>query len=1091
MTGEDVGERIAVMRVYHNTREARCREPFGAVYTGQPVRLSLDVWEEPEAVCTLRLWVDGKGETLLPMERREMEGFVRYTVEVRSETPDLLWYSFLIQSPHGFWRYGARQGATGGEGAVYDWEPPSFQLTVSRPSRTPAWYKNAIVYQIFPDRFYRGKDWTPFLLKGHEKGPKRFLVEDWDQPPRYQRDEAGRITAWEFHGGTLRGILEKLPELRDMGITALYLNPIFEAASNHRYDTGDYCRIDPLLGSNEDFAALCRRAEELGISIILDGVFNHTGCDSLYFNKYGNYDSQGAYQSEDSPYRSWYRFDGSPAGYDCWWGVDDLPCVEENDESYRRFIYEGPDSVVRRWLRAGAKGWRLDVADELPDDFIAGIKNAILEERPQDGFLLGEVWEDASNKISYSRLRRYLLGDELDAVMNYPLRDGVEGFVKGELTAGALHERLMTLYENYPREAFYSTLNLMGSHDRMRVMSILGDAPPEHSLSDRERAAYRLSEAQRNLAKGRLWLVVLLQMTLPGVPCIYYGDEAGLEGYADPYNRAPFPWGREDPDTQSIYRNALSLRRLYPVLVEGDFRPFFDGEDIFGFVRRNGEDSMTVLVNRSLSESHTVTIPAFGARAVELVGGLPVEVSGETASVTLAPMGSAVIHFPPKASLAAPMQRGSGVLCHITSLPNETGPGCLGKPALEFVDFLRESGQTYWQILPLNPTDEHGSPYAGTSAFAGNIALLGMEEEALQAAFAAFVPTEDYRRFCKQNAFWLDAFAMFSALKARMGGVPWQQWPKAYRTYDPALYRDETLAQEAAFYTFCQYTFQTRWLEVRSYASKNGIQIIGDLPMYVSADSADAWAAPEMFTLDPAGYPTLQAGVPPDYFSAEGQLWGNPLYRWDAMEQDGFSWWLGRLERAFSLYDAVRLDHFRGFESYWAIPAGKKAVDGKWLFGPGYTLFEAAYRRFGPLPLVAEDLGMITPAVRGLVARCGFAGTDVLQFFNGDPLMGYTPPQGKVAYSGTHDNATLLGWSEERYPDEVPEETAAQLLENLFHCDAEVVIVPLQDVLGLGDEARMNTPGTVGQNWQWQAEKEAFQDWGARLLDLTIKTNRR
>lgn len=1081
------------MRAYHNTREARCRTPFGAVTIGQTVKLTLDVWEEPEAVCTLRLWVDGKGETLLPMERAEREDFCRYTVEVSSETPDLLWYSFLIQSPRGFWRYGAKEGSTGGEGKLYDWEPPSFQITVSRPSRTPAWYKNAIVYQIFPDRFYRGKDWKPdpSLLKGHENGPERFLAEDWDQPPRYQRDEAGRITAWEFHGGTLRGILEKLPELRDMGITALYLNPIFEAASNHRYDTGDYCRIDPLLGSNEDFEELCRTAEDFGISIILDGVFNHTGCDSRYFNKYGNYDSLGAYQSENSPYRSWYRFDGSPAGYDCWWGVDDLPCVEEDAESYRRFIYDGPDSIVRRWLRAGAKGWRLDVADELPDDFITGIKKAILEERPRDGFLLGEVWEDASNKISYSRLRRYLLGDELDAAMNYPLRDGVEGFVKGEIPAEALHERIMTLYENYPREAFYSALNLMGSHDRMRVMSILGDAPPEHSLSDQERAEYRLSEAQRNLAKGRLWLVVLLQMTLPGVPCIYYGDEAGLEGYADPYNRAPFPWGKEDPDTQSIYRNALSLRRLYPVLVDGDFQPFFEGEDVFGFFRRNGEDCMAVLVNRSLSEFHTVTIPAFGERAEELVGGLSVELEGETASVTLAPMGSAVIHFPPKAGLAAPMRRGSGVLCHITSLPSETGAGFLGKPALAFVDFLRESGQKYWQILPLNPTDEHGSPYAGTSAFAGNLALLGMTEGELQKAFAAFTPTEDYRRFCQENAFWLDAFALFSAIKARTGGTPWQQWPEAYRSYDPALYRDETLAQEAAFYQFCQYTFQTRWLEIRGYANRNGIQIIGDLPMYVSADSADAWAAPEMFTLDAAGYPTLQAGVPPDYFSEEGQLWGNPLYRWDAMEKDGYSWWLGRLERAFSLYDAVRLDHFRGFESYWAIPAGKKAVSGKWLFGPGPALFEAAYRRFGPLPLVAEDLGMITPAVRGLVARCGFAGTDVLQFFNGDPRMGYTPPKGKVAYSGTHDNATLLGWSAERYPDEDPEETAAQLLENLFRCDAQVVIVPLQDVLGLGDEARMNTPGTVGNNWQWQAKQADFRDRGETLLDLTIKTNRR
>ena len=1084
------------MRAFHDSRQADYRSPFGAAPVGTDVTVSIDIWDDPGASCVCRLWTDGKGETLIPMERREREDFLRFTCVIHTGSPDIIWYSFILHgSDGGVCRYGARDGRVGGEGQLCDWEPPSFQITAYRPRPLPEWYKNAVVYQIFPDRYCRGEDWRALagaaLENQERKGPARRLCEDWDRPPFYEKDENGRVVAWDFYGGTLSGIREKLGHLRAMGITALYLNPIFEAASNHRYDTGDYTKVDALLGDEKAFRDLAEAAEREGISLILDGVFNHTGCDSRYFNKYGNYDTVGAYQSEASPYRDWYRFDDSPAGYDCWWGVDDLPNLEETAPGYQSLIYGDRDSVVRKWLRAGAKGWRLDVADELPDEFIAHIKTAVTDTLGDDGLLIGEVWEDASHKISYDKLRRYLLGEELDGVMNYPLREGVHGFLLGTLTAEDLKETLTALQENYPRQALYGGLNLMGSHDRARIMTLMGEAPDPKTLTEEEKRDYRLPEDRRDLAKRRIWLMTLLQMTLPGVPCVYYGDEAGAEGYADPYNRGTFPWGKEDPDLETIYRNAIALRKHCPVFTGGDFTPLAWGEDVFGFLREDGKDACAVLVNRSLSQSHTVAIPARGRTATDLVNGSPVTVKEDgTAAFTLWPMGSAVISFRDGPGLGAVMPRGAGVLCHITSLPNEKGPGNIGEPAKRFIEFLAASGQKYWQILPLNPTDEHGSPYAGASAFAANPALLPESEEELRQAFRTFAGGPDYEAFCERNRDWLEPYALFTALRKKHKYKAWRDWPKTDRAYPPRSARYKTVQAEAAFHRFCQYRFHLLWSELRAYAREKGVAIIGDLPMYVSADAADVWAERSLFTVDADGRSSRCAGVPPDYFAKEGQLWGNPLYDWDRMKADGYDWWMRRLARVFDLYDYVRLDHFRGFESYWSIPAGEKAAAGEWVFGPGADLFETAKEKFGPLPVLAEDLGSLTPAVRGLVDRCGFPGTDVVQFYDGDPLLGYEPPPGKAAYTGTHDNQTLLGWCGERYPDRDPAETAEKLKKIVMASRADVVILPLQDVLGLGDEARMNTPGTVGKNWAWQAKNADMKGAAAALLALTKETER-
>jgi 4-alpha-glucanotransferase len=1071
------------------------------VCDGGAVSLAIDIWDDPDAVVTCRTWEDGVGESYVTMMLAPQGDHLRFSCTLPAGDPKTLWYCFVIECSGGIVRYlGAPQGRTGGEGAVYDHMPPSFQVTVYHPRPVrPSWYEDGIVYQIFPDRFRRGDDWkanAKVELEGHRHGPDRVLVQDWDRPPTYQKDDEGHITCWDFYGGTLRGITGELSRLREMGFTVIYLNPIFEAASNHRYDTGDYMRIDPLLGTEEDFRALCVEASSLGMHVILDGVFNHTGCDSRYFNKYGNYPGLGAYQSEESPYRSWYKIENDGKTYCSWWGVADLPDVEEEEPSYRRFML-GRDGVVRHWLRAGASGWRLDVADELPDDFIAAIKGAVLEERP-NGLLIGEVWEDASNKVAYGKTRRYLLGDELDSAMDYPFRTALLDFLTNEIPADEVVERMLSLQENYPPEAFACALNLLGSHDRTRLLSVLGGCPDPSGMTEQERACYRLTEGQRGLAKSRLWLAALVQMTMPGVPCVYYGDEAGLEGLTDPCNRGTFPWGHEDADCETIYRNAMALRRTFPYLVNGTFEPLSCGDDVYGFIRRGtGEhsgESLVVFVNRSSSCEHDAYVRVQGDQVEDLVGGAQVTLEAGLAHVLLSPLGSAVLYFHGAERIAQAPERGAGILCHVTSLPGgRDGHGTLGAEARHFVDQLASCGLTYWQVLPVNPTDEHGSPYAGVSAMAGNVNLLEEDEAALRAGFARFDETDhDYRSFCEANAGWLDPYACFAAIHAARDDEPWQEWPLDLRHYDSELAVDPRFAREVRFRRFCQYRFEREWQDLHAYAHDHGVHIIGDMPMYVSADSADVWANPDLFRLDDAGLASEQAGTPPDAFAADGQLWGNPTYDWKVMATDGYSWWLDRLRRAFSLYDYVRLDHFLGFSSYYAIEEGKTAREGRWLPGPGMALFEAAYERLGRLPVIAEDLGTITPAVRALVAQGGFTGMDVLEFSDADVLQGYVPSPGKVAYTSTHDTSTLLGWSELRYgvAGEEARTLADRLACSVWGSRASVVIMPLQDALALDDTARMNVPGTAEGNWSWQAEEGAFDGSVPFLSQITLESHR-
>ena len=386
----------------------------------------------------------------------------------------------------------------------------------------------------------------------------------------YLPDEHGEIRNRDFFGGSLPGIEEKLPYLQSLGVETLYLCPIFEGPENHRYGASDYEKIDPMLGTKEDFVRLCKKAHDLGIHVMLDGVFNHTGFVSKYFNGDGSYPSLGAAQGPQSPYYDWFCFQNWPHEYTSWWGIYSLPTTNKESQAWLQYI-TGENGIIRSWLRAGADGWRLDVADELPDFVVHAIHEAARAEKP-DAVIIGEVWEDASNKIAYDIRRKHVLGGHCDGVMNYPIRNGILGFLLG---AGGewLRDTVETQRQNYPSWAFYSGMNSLGTHDTPRILTLLGEGSDRKGDTSRDwRAFHRLNSDQLALAKARLKLGSLLLYALPGSPTLYYGDEVGMEGFEDPFNRQTFPWGYEDRDLLEWFTALGQARKTLAPLRRGDLR---------------------------------------------------------------------------------------------------------------------------------------------------------------------------------------------------------------------------------------------------------------------------------------------------------------------------------------------------------------------------------------------------------------------------------------------------------------------------------------------------------------------------------------
>lgn len=748
-----------------------------------------------------------------------------------------------------------------------------------------------------------------------------------------------------------------------------------------------------------------------------------------------------------------------------------------------------------------------------------------------------------------------IAGDDAEerlAIMR-PAMDALVSFVRGGATAYNLVDVIESLHESTPAPTMRDALSMLGGNGQTRLANLFGNAPAPEEMSPEQRAAFRLDDGQKGLAKGRLWCASLVQMMLPPTPAVRYGDEVGMQGYAGAGADGDFPWQHADDDCRAIIRNAYELRRSMALFETGDAEVFAANEDVVGIWRHgDGGDAACILVNRSLANEHDVFVPMVSDHVSEVIAGYGLPILDERearscgcdvdaltrrfpsverfARVHLHQLGSAVLYFHDEQRLERPMESGVGVLAHITSVPGAAprnvpgaaprnvpgaaprkqagskaaapeehpdsmaaAPGTLGAPARAFVDWLAEAGVRYWQVLPVNPTDEHGSPYAGISAFAGNVRLLeGGEPEGAPAADA--LKDAAFKEFCERESAWLEPYACFMAIRQKQGAKrTWQEWPKKWRTYDPSLVaKDKKLAGLAQEWRYRQFLFERQWDELRSYANDHGVSIIGDMPIYVSPDSADVWAHPEIFKLDDDGRPAMVAGCPPDAFAEEGQIWGNPVYDWNALKSTGYDWWLRRLERAFELYDLVRLDHFIGFSRYFSIPNGQKAIDGTFHPGPGTDFFIAAHDKFGALPVIAEDLGYITPAVRALGAACGFPGMDIAQFVDGgDPLSGYWPRPEKIAYSGTHDNQTIVGYAQERYGWLDTRETAAKLLENVASSTADVCVFPLQDVMLLDNAARMNTPGTTEHNWVWQADEADMADALERtkaLVELHART---
>lgn len=572
------------MSIYYNPLNGLCKSRKGAI--PKECEVSFNIYhykqrgEEPFSakICTMVIFQDGKAPVEYPMTATK-DG---WSVTLKFHQIGLFFYYFRFNQT--FLGCGNLRN-----GILCQSNPPCWQITVFEEDfSTPDWFKGGIMYQIFPDRFYKSGETNI--------DKNKVLRTDWGGIPRYQPNEFGKVLNNDFFGGNLDGVKKKLPYLKQLGVTVIYFNPIFEAYSNHRYDTGDYMKIDRLLGTEQDFDDLIAEAKQQGIRIILDGVFNHTGDDSRYFNKYGKYTEElGAHQSPKSPYFDWYWFSNFPDQYESWWGIDTLPSVNETCESFQNFIC-GEDGVLKNWLRHGIGGYRLDVADELPDFFLKKVRRAVKEENPS-AIIIGEVWEDASNKIAYSERRQYLQGYELDSVMNYPLKDAIISYViTGE--THQLRNTIAMLIDNYPKQVLDCLMNILGTHDTPRILTVLGQ---KYCRNKDEMAVTTLSQEEKTAAKKKLKMAAVLQFTLPGVPSIYYGDENAMEGYQDPFCRRCFDWEHHDDDLFQFYQKLGKIREkeLLEAFTDGVYQEVFADSSCLVFERRGKKQKAYIYVNNS------------------------------------------------------------------------------------------------------------------------------------------------------------------------------------------------------------------------------------------------------------------------------------------------------------------------------------------------------------------------------------------------------------------------------------------------------------------------------------------------------------
>ena len=610
--------------VVHCSRLAEYRFPFGAQKTGGYVDLYIDVSVSvDEIVLCYAYGLYGLSYNELRCKKIESVPN-RYGCRLRMPAePGLLFYWFCLRGKHSdieaivdpqyhellyrkqeedraYLYYVASWEGEDGKGKFafsaprvgVDEEkyPHAFQITVYEEGfTTPDWMKGAVMYQIFPDRFARGSDYSFEKMEstGNDR-PERIFHEDWYEEVDIDGKPETGYLACDFYGGTLKGIAEKADYLKSLNIDVLYLNPICEARSNHRYDTADYLNVDPILGGKEGYKFFSTTMKENGIRYIVDGVFSHTGADSRYFNKYGRYEGPGAYsaftEGKNSDYSSWYAFRRDENGnvvYDSWWGFPELPNTKEDDLSFRDYIL-GPDGVVSSWIRGGASGVRLDVSDELPDSFLREMRSCVKKASSGDGLVLGEVWEEVTTKISYGSYRDFAFGRTHDTVMGYPFREALLSFLRGETSARTWSLTMEKYRENLPDQMFYCMMNLISSHDVPRAITILVGPPDPGSREEQKKV--KLTDDMQSRGAALMKLAFAIQMVYPGCPCTYYGDEIGMDGFRDPFNRRTYPWDKESSwqkNLLSSFRSLSELRRKYEVLRCGDVEMLLaEGDDL-------------------------------------------------------------------------------------------------------------------------------------------------------------------------------------------------------------------------------------------------------------------------------------------------------------------------------------------------------------------------------------------------------------------------------------------------------------------------------------------------------------------------------
>lgn len=570
-------------------REVGCSSPVMEIYRDDDgARFSLDfVWQGSSC-----------GDPRLEEYTLEFDTAELCRAEGAEYESGLFYYSVVFDTAFARHRISRRSDSYRPFIKYADEQYSAFQLTVYEEVRkAPSKFAGGIMYHVFVDRFCKAGDY-----------PVRedaILNPDWEKGiPQFAKVRGGFVSNNMFFGGSLTGVEQKLDYIASLGVSIIYLSPIFEAYSNHKYDTGRYDKVDGMFGGDEALLSLIEKARQKNISVILDMVFNHTGSDSMYFNKEGRYETLGAYQSPESPYYGWYDFEKYPDEYRCWWGIKILPAVNTSNASYNEYM-NGSGGIAEKYMKAGVAGYRLDVADELSPLFLENLVDAA-KRTNEDALIIGEVWEDASCKEAYGVRRRYFRGRQLDSVMNYPLRRGIIEFVKNK-DKKALFEASVDLYENYPKFVSDNLMNFLGTHDTERVLTVFGTDGEEGMTVD-EMSVYRMTESQRESATEMLMSAYVILAFMPGIPCIYYGDEAGMEGFRDPFNRMPYVWGREDGALVEHYKNIGRIRRSHKVFSNGYFEVLEDTPDgVFVFRRYDQSTEVFVAVNRS-DEDYVINV---------------------------------------------------------------------------------------------------------------------------------------------------------------------------------------------------------------------------------------------------------------------------------------------------------------------------------------------------------------------------------------------------------------------------------------------------------------------------------------------------